>query len=109
MVAVDGKTTCQRHGEGAPIHMLNVFAHRAGVVLRQWSVENNLHFFKDCWWDKDRHYLRRPGLAERMAVLTSCALAVLQIVVDTTGNGIRRQGDLFAWLPKLRSKFSGLK
>ena len=28
VVAVDGKTTCQGHDEGAPIHMLNVFAQR---------------------------------------------------------------------------------
>jgi len=69
-------------------------------IRGHWSVENNLHFIKDRWWDEDRHTLRRPGLAERMAVLTSRALTVLQLVVKATGNGIRREGDLFAWRPQ---------
>lgn len=80
-----------------------------GWVRGHWSVENNLHFVKDRWWDEDRHYLRRTGLAERMAVLTSCALAVLQIVVESTGNGIRRQGDLFAWAPQTPLKMLGFE
>ena len=48
-------------------------------VRGHWSVENSLHFLKDRWWDEDRHYLSRPGLAERWAVLTNAALAVLRV------------------------------
>jgi hypothetical protein len=48
-------------------------------VRGHWSVENSLHFIKDRWWDEDRHYLSRPGLAERWAVLTNAALAVLRV------------------------------
>ncbi|QDU94528.1 hypothetical protein Pla8534_23190 [Lignipirellula cremea] len=38
VVAVDGKTACQGYEDGSPVHMLNVFAQRAKVVLAQWSV-----------------------------------------------------------------------
>jgi len=38
VVAVDGKTCCQGHDEGSPVHMLNVFAQQARTVLAQWSV-----------------------------------------------------------------------
>jgi hypothetical protein len=33
-------------------------------VRDHWQVENCLHFVKDRWWDEDRHYTKRPGLAE---------------------------------------------
>jgi hypothetical protein len=49
------------------------------LVRGHWSVENQLHHIKDRWWDEDRHYLSRPGLAERYAVLTGAALAVLRL------------------------------
>jgi hypothetical protein len=44
-----------------------------------WGVENGLHFVKDRWWDEDRQWSRRPGLAERLAALRDSALAVLRL------------------------------
>ena len=76
-------------------------------VRGHWSVENNLHFVKDRWWDEDRHVLRRPGLASRMATLTSCALSVLQLVASTASHGLRRQADLFAWRPQTALQLLG--
>jgi hypothetical protein len=29
-----------------------------------WGVENKLHFLKDRWWDEDRQWSTRAGLAE---------------------------------------------
>jgi predicted transposase YbfD/YdcC len=36
-------------------------------IRGHWQVENCLHFIKDRWWDEDRHYTKRPGLARRTA------------------------------------------
>lgn len=38
VAAVDGKTSRQSHEDGSAVHMLTVFAHRAKLVLAQWSV-----------------------------------------------------------------------
>jgi hypothetical protein len=35
-----------------------------GLVRGHWSVENGLHFIKDRWWDEDRQWSTRSGLAE---------------------------------------------
>ena len=40
-----------------------------GLVRGHWGVENGLHFIKDRWWDEDRQWSTRPGLAERLAML----------------------------------------
>lgn len=48
-------------------------------IRGHWQVENSLHYIKDRWWDEDRHFLRRPGLAERVAALTNAALTVLKL------------------------------
>jgi transposase len=37
------------------------------LVRGHWCVENGLHFLKDRWWDEDRQWSIRPGLAERLA------------------------------------------
>ena len=34
------------------------------LVRGHWGVENGLHFIKDRWWDEDRQWSVRPGLAE---------------------------------------------
>lgn len=47
------------------------------LVRGHWQIENNLHFVKDRWWDEDRHWLKRPGLAERLAAMLNAALSVL--------------------------------
>jgi predicted transposase YbfD/YdcC len=63
------------------------------LVRGHWGVENRLHFIKDRWWDEDRHYLSRPGLAERFAVLTGAALAVLRLTRDDPGQPLRARAD----------------
>ena len=50
-----------------------------GWVRGHWEVENSLHFVKDRWWDEDRHWTSRPGLAERLASLLNAALSVLRL------------------------------
>ena len=52
-------------------------------VRDHWQVENCLHFVKDRWWDEDRHYTKRPGLAEAFASLTNAALSVLRLIHDS--------------------------
>ena len=49
-------------------------------VRGPWSVENGLHFIKDRWWDEDRQWSRRPGLAERLAMLRDAALTALRLL-----------------------------
>jgi predicted transposase YbfD/YdcC len=51
-----------------------------GLVRGHWSVENGLHFLKDRWWDEDRQWSIRPGLAERLAMLRDSALTALRLV-----------------------------
>lgn len=50
------------------------------TVRGHWGVENGLHFIKDRWWDEDRQWSTRPGLAERLAVLRDGALAALRLI-----------------------------
>jgi hypothetical protein len=62
-------------------------------VRGHWSVENSLHFVKDRWWDEDRHFLSRPGLAERWAVLTNAALAILRVTRTDPKQPLRAYAD----------------
>jgi predicted transposase YbfD/YdcC len=50
------------------------------LVRGHWGVENGLHFIKDRWWDEDRQWSIRPGLAERMAMLRDAALTALRLI-----------------------------
>jgi predicted transposase YbfD/YdcC len=50
------------------------------LVRGHWGVENGLHFIKDRWWEEDRQWSIRPGLAERMAALRDGALAALRLI-----------------------------
>jgi predicted transposase YbfD/YdcC len=50
------------------------------LVRGHWSVENGLHFIKDRWWDEDRQWSTRPGLAERLAMLRDSALTAWRLV-----------------------------
>jgi predicted transposase YbfD/YdcC len=52
-------------------------------VREHWQVENCLHFVKDRWWDEDRHYTKRPGLAEAFASLTNAALSVIRLIRES--------------------------
>jgi hypothetical protein len=49
------------------------------LVRGHWGVENGLHFIKDRWWDEDRQWSIRPGLAERLAALRDAALTALRL------------------------------
>jgi predicted transposase YbfD/YdcC len=50
------------------------------LVRGHWCVENGLHFIKDRWWDEDRQWSTRPGLAERLAMLRDAALTALRVL-----------------------------
>lgn len=63
-----------------------------------WQVENCLHFVKDRWWDEDRHYTARPGLAEVFASLTNAALAVLRLI-HLPGQPLRATAEQIQWRP----------
>lgn len=49
-------------------------------VRGHWCVENRLHFLKDRWWDEDRQWSIRPGLAQRLAMLRDAALTALRVL-----------------------------
>jgi hypothetical protein len=51
-----------------------------GLARGHWGVENGLHFIKDRWWDEDRQWSVRPGLAERLASLSDCPIRVPGVV-----------------------------
>lgn len=63
-----------------------------------WQVENSLFFVKDRWWDEDRHWTRRPGVAEWLAYLTTAAITVLRLLRDPR-RSLRDQADRIAWRP----------
>jgi len=50
------------------------------LVRGHWCVENGLHFIKDRWWDEDRQWSTRAGLAERLAMLRDAALTALHVL-----------------------------
>jgi hypothetical protein len=50
------------------------------LVRGHWCVENGLHFIKDRWWDEDRQWSTRAGLAERLAMLRDAALTALRVL-----------------------------
>jgi hypothetical protein len=67
-------------------------------IRDHWQVENCLHFIKDRWWDEDRHYTKRPGLAEAFAALTNAALAVLRLI-HPKGLPLRASAEKIQWNP----------
>jgi hypothetical protein len=72
--------------------------HLLRLVRGHWSVENNLHFEKDRWWDEDRHVCRRPGLAERFTTLLSAAVSVLRALnPGAPGEPLKAQADALNW------------
>jgi hypothetical protein len=80
--------------EGVPAAVLMALARN------HWQVENCLHFVKDRWWDEDRHYSKRPGLAERLAGLLNAALTVLRVAWPfDQGLPLRGRADQLAWDP----------
>lgn len=67
-------------------------------IRDHWQVENCLHFVKDRWWDEDRHYTKRPGLAEAFASLTNAALSVLRLI-HPLGLPLRAAAESVQWRP----------
>jgi len=67
-------------------------------IRGHWEVENCLHFIKDRWWDEDRHYTKRPGLAEAFASLTNVALAVLRLL-NPPDEPLRATAERIQWRP----------
>jgi len=67
-------------------------------IRGHWQVENCLHFIKDRWWDEDRHYTKRPGLAESFASLTNAALSVLRLI-HPLGIPLRATAESVQWRP----------
>ncbi len=72
-----------------------------------WQVENSLHFVKDRWWDEDRHWSRRPGLAERLAHLTGVALTLLRLASPQDPRPLRARADELCWHPLYALKLIG--
>jgi predicted transposase YbfD/YdcC len=69
-----------------------------GYIRGHWQVENCLHFIKDRWWDEDRHYTKRPGLAESFASLTNAALSVLRLL-HVPDSPLRAAAESVQWHP----------
>ena len=68
------------------------------AVRGHWQVENGLHFIKDRWWDEDRHYSKRPGLALGFAVLLNAVVTVLRAASGPADERpLRARADALAW------------
>lgn len=79
-----------------------------GLVRGHWSVENGLHFIKDRWWDEDRQWSLRPGLAERLAMMRDTALAALRLIPGLPeGLPIRARADHLSRRLRKALKFLG--
>lgn len=78
------------------------------TVRAHWQIENSLFFLKDRWWDEDRHWTRRPGVAEWLTQLTSAATMVLRLWRPLK-LPIRGRADQIAWNPRLGLELLGLK
>jgi predicted transposase YbfD/YdcC len=77
-------------------------------VRGHWGVENGLHFIKDRWWDEDRQWSTRPGLAERLAMLRDAALAALRVLPGVPeGVPIRARADHLGRKLRKALKFIG--
>jgi DDE family transposase len=78
------------------------------LVRGHWGVENGLHFIKDRWWDEDRQWSRRPGLAERLAMLRDTSLAALRLIPSLPdGLPIRARADHLSRRLRKALKFIG--
>jgi predicted transposase YbfD/YdcC len=76
-----------------------VTASKLSAAIRgHWQIENCLHFVKDRWWDEDRHYTKRPGLAESFASLTNAALSLLRLI-HPPDRPLRATAELVQWRP----------
>lgn len=77
-------------------------------VRAHWQVENSCFFLKDRWWDEDRHWTRRPGVADWYAQLTSIATSVLRLLCSTD-LPLRATADEIQWHPQIGLELLGLR
>ncbi len=68
-----------------------------------------MHFIKDRWWDEDRHYSKRPRVAEGLAVLLNAVVTVLSATADPDKKcPLRARADALGWqLPATLAWFTG--
>lgn len=84
------------------------------AVRGHWQIENCLFFLKDRWWDEDRHWTRRPGVAEWLTQLTSAATIALRLLGVQMKSSrrkplpLRARADYIAWKPTLGLALLGL-
>jgi predicted transposase YbfD/YdcC len=78
------------------------------LIRGHWQVENRLHFVKDRWWDEDRHWTSRPGLAPVFASLTNAAISVLRLFPGKE-KILRAKAEKIQWNPNNALKTIGLK
>lgn len=76
-------------------------------VRDHWQIENSLFFLKDRWWDEDRHYTSRPGLAECLSTLNELAASVLRVCYPAD-QPVRARADRINWNPRLGLELLGL-
>jgi hypothetical protein len=97
--ASDGTRTCETRYFATSLNPDAVSATQLLRLIRgHWSVENNLHFEKDRWWDEDRHVCRRRGLAERFTTLLSAAVSALRVLnPGKPGEPLKAQADALNW------------
>jgi predicted transposase YbfD/YdcC len=78
------------------------------LIRGHWQIENSLHFIKDRWWDEDRHWTSRPGLARVFASLTNAAVSVVRLLPGAE-KILRAKAQNIQWNPKNAIKILGLK
>lgn len=67
-----------------------------------------MHFIKDRWWDEDRPWSTRPGLAERLAMLRDAALTARHVLPGVPdGLPIRGRADHLGRKLRKALKFIG--
>jgi predicted transposase YbfD/YdcC len=82
------------------------------LIRGHWQVENCLHFIKDRWWNEDRHWTSRPGLATVFASLTNAATSVLRLFPAETKEQeeiLRAKAEQVQWNPTGALNTLGLK
>lgn len=78
------------------------------LIRSHWQVENCLHFVKDRWWEEDRHWTKRPGLAAVFAALTNAAISVLRLLPDSE-SVLRARTEKIQWNPSSALKLLGFE
>jgi hypothetical protein len=71
-------------------------------------VENGLHVIEGRWWDEDRPWGARPGLAKRVAALRDTARTALRVLLGVPDDvSIRGRADHLGRKLRKAPKFIG--